>query len=199
MNKSLMSSILLVIFGFSYFYKLYTLRSVEKVNANVLGRGSKGVELKRIEILLKATTFTWIVLWLYCIIYGPVFIPETANQTLAATETAGLIITALGVLFFEMAIYFMKSSWRVGVDEDSRTELITTGIYRYSRNPAFVGFDLMFAGLFFTYPDLLTLLVMVLNLTVIHLQILQEEKFLHKKFGAVYAEYAEVTPRYLIF
>lgn len=30
------------------------------------------------------------------------------------------------------------SSWRIGVDPDERTELVTDGIFRFSRNPIYV-------------------------------------------------------------
>ena len=40
----------------------------------------------------------------------------------------------------------MKDSWQAGIPDKDKTELVTTGIYRFSRNPAFLGFDLMYVG-----------------------------------------------------
>ncbi len=40
----------------------------------------------------------------------------------------------------------MKDSWRAGIPDSDKTELVTTGIYKYSRNPAFLGFDLQYMG-----------------------------------------------------
>ena len=52
------------------------------------------------------------------------------------------------------------------------------GIYRYSRNPAFLGFDLMYAGVLLLYGNLLTLGFSVFAMVMLHLQILQEERYL---------------------
>lgn len=92
---------------------------------------------------------------------------------------------------------FMRTSWRVGIDKQTKGDLLTEGIYRYSRNPAFVGFDLMFLELFLTYPNILTLLIMVLNLRSIHRLILEEEKYLISIYGGSYKLYCSNTRRYM--
>jgi protein-S-isoprenylcysteine O-methyltransferase Ste14 len=107
-------------------------------------------------------------------------------------------LTAFGVAFFVAAVLFMKNSWRVGIDKSTKTTLIREGIYRFSRNPAFIGFDLMFAGVFISYADILTLFAMLVNGMALHLLILQEEKHLRSVFGEEYAEYARQVPRYLL-
>jgi protein-S-isoprenylcysteine O-methyltransferase Ste14 len=200
MYKSNISVVLLLIFGVSYLYKLYTLKLHSKIEGNVLGKGNKDVKLKYTEIFLRTTTYIWILLWIFCIVFNS-YISILRFEYLSEKyiEILGLIFTAIGVAFFELAIFFMKSSWRVGVDRNTRTALITEGIYKYSRNPAFVGFDLMFIGLFLTYPNAITFIVMCSNLVAIHLQILQEEKFLQENFENDYAIYKKSTPRYLLF
>ena len=57
----------------------------------------------------------------------------------------------LGDLIFLTSVLCMKDSWRAGIPDKDRTELVTSGIYRYSRNPAFLGFDFMYAGLLLMY------------------------------------------------
>lgn len=200
MYKSSISVVLLFIFGVSYLYKLYALKSNNKIDGNVLGKGNKDVKLKYTEIFLRTTTLIWVLLWIFCIVFNN-YISRYRFEYLSeiVVEILGLTLTALGVIFFEFAIFFMKSSWRVGVDRNTRTDLITDGIYKYSRNPAFVGFDLMFIGLFLTYPNILSFIVMCSNVAAIHLQILQEEKFLQENFGKEYAVYKKSTPRYLFF
>jgi protein-S-isoprenylcysteine O-methyltransferase Ste14 len=164
----------------------------------VLGKGDKETRLRYVEIFLRTTTLIWIILWSFSIAFNS-YISRFAFEYLSRIniEIIGLLITAIGVLFFELAIIFMKSSWRVGVDKEIKTELITNGIYKYSRNPAFVGFDMMFIGLFLTYPNFATFIVMFINVVAIHLQILQEERFLQDSFGVEYKKYKKLTPRYL--
>lgn len=87
--------------------------------------------------------------------------------------------------------------WRAGIPDKDRTKLVTTGIYRYSRSPAFLGFDLMYAGVLLLYGNLLTLGFSVFAMVMLHLQILQEERYLVEAFGAPYQAYCRQVFRYL--
>lgn len=91
----------------------------------------------------------------------------------------------------------MKDSWQAGIPDKDKTELVTTGIYRFSRNPAFLGFDLMYVGALLLYGDLLTLGFSVFAIVMLPLQILQEERYLVNTFGAPYQEYCRHVSRYL--
>ncbi|EKC72198.1 isoprenylcysteine carboxyl methyltransferase family protein, partial [human gut metagenome] len=48
-----------------------------------------------------------------------------------------------GDMVFVISVWTMKDSWRAGVSKTDQTELVTDGIYQISRNPAFLGFDLV--------------------------------------------------------
>lgn len=41
----------------------------------------------------------------------------------------------------------MRDSWRAGISETDKTELVTEGIYQISRNSAFLGFDLLYIAI----------------------------------------------------
>ena len=58
---------------------------------------------------------------------------------------------------FVTSVVTMRDSWRAGVSKTDKTELVTDGIYQISRNPAFLGFDLVYIGilLMFFNPCLL--------------------------------------------
>lgn len=96
-------------------------------------------------------------------------------------------ILTLLVLAAFYGVYFAKG----------KTELVTTGIYRFSRNPAFLGFDLMYIGVLLLYGNLLTLGFSLFAMMMLHLQILQEERFLASTFGEPYREYCRRVFRYL--
>lgn len=81
-------------------------------------------------------------------------------------------------------------------DKD-KTELITGGIYKYSRNPAFLNFDMMYASILLMYCNLLTAIFTIFAVVMLHLQILQEEKYLAEVFGEEYEEYRKQVFRYL--
>jgi len=92
----------------------------------------------------------------------------------------------------------MKDSWRVGIIEDDKTELVTTGIYKYSRNPYFLSYILLFISYTFILANLALVILTLLSLLSIHLLILREEKYLLKLHGGSYQEYKSKTGRYFI-
>ena len=106
-------------------------------------------------------------------------------------------IAMLGDTIFLLSVLCMKDSWRAGIPDKDKTELVTTGIYRFSRTPAFLGFDLMYVGVLLLYGNLLTLSFSAFAIVMLHLQILQEERYLVNTFGAPYQEYCRHVSRYL--
>ena len=62
---------------------------------------------------------------------------------------------------------------------------------------AFLGFDLMYVGVLLLYGNLLTLVFSAFAIVMLHLQILQEERYLVNTFGAQYQEYCRHVFRYL--
>lgn len=108
----------------------------------------------------------------------------------------GVLAGILGVLFFALATITMKTSWRVGIPEE-KTALVTQGIYGWSRNPAFVGFDLLYLSVCLVFFNIPLLLVSLWAAVMLHLQILQEENHMHHVFGEEYDVYKKHTLRYL--
>lgn len=92
----------------------------------------------------------------------------------------------------------MKDSWRAGVSETDKTELVTDGIYQISRNPAFLGFDLVYIGILLLFFNWILVFFSVFAMVMFHLQIVKvEEKFLVSVFGEDYAQYKKTVNRYL--
>ena len=102
-----------------------------------------------------------------------------------------------GDLIFLISVLCMKDSWRAGIPEKDTTALVTDGIYRYSRNPAFLGFDLQYIGVLLMFCNLLTGMFTAFAIVMLHLQILQEERHLSATFGAEYQAYRRQVLRYL--
>jgi protein-S-isoprenylcysteine O-methyltransferase Ste14 len=88
-------------------------------------------------------------------------------------------------------------SWRIGIDENNSNELITNGMFKYSRNPIFLFMDMYFVGIMLIYPNVVFILLAIGVIAGVHLQILREEEFLLKKFGEKYIEYKNKTRRYI--
>ncbi|MGG7176869.1 methyltransferase family protein [Clostridium paraputrificum] len=195
---NLVALILFILFISLYLGKLLLLYRKNKINANVLGKGKKNKKIKLIERLVKIATFLWGFAWVIESILGDKideYIPYL--YTNAIVRWIGIVIIFIGVIIFGVAAFSMRTSWRVGIDKNTKTELVTDGIYRYSRNPAFLGFDTMFTGIFIVFPNLITLGTMIISMISIHLLILQEEKHLIESFGDGYRIYKGNTSRYI--
>ena len=75
--------------------------------------------------------------------------------------------------------------------------LVASGIYRWTRNPLYVGGCIaMFGAAFLCALDWLSL-IFPLSLAVLHFGIVKrEERYLERKFGDQYLSYAARVPRY---
>ncbi len=191
------SLMLLIIFGLSYVLKLVLLNKNNRINANVLAKGNKEFSIYLTELFVRTSSLLWLLTWLL-----EVFFHNQISSIIGHffeymfITYMGIIVTALGAGVFILSTVSMKTSWRVGIDKTTQTSLVTNGIYKFSRNPAFVGFNLMFIGVFLTYSGIVTLGVLVLNMLAFHLLILQEEKHLLSAFGEEYVKYKRSVPRY---
>ncbi|MBY3618323.1 isoprenylcysteine carboxylmethyltransferase family protein [Acinetobacter sp. CUI P1] len=198
--KNILSLILFFIFLISYLLKLVILYKKNHIKGNVLAKGKKLAKIHYTELLVKTSTFLWGVTWFVFSLAESFMLTIVGKQfDIPVIHFIGVGVAALGCSIFILAMISMRTSWRVGIDKTTVTKLITQGIYKYSRNAAFVGFDLMFLGLYFMYPNLLTLIIFMLNIVAIHLLILQEEQHLKHAFGDEYIQYSKNTPRYILF
>lgn len=78
------------------------------------------------------------------------------------------------------------------------TALVTEGLYRFSRNPIYVGFAVTYAGLAIAMDSVLALALLVPCLAVVdRLVIAREERYLADRFGAAYAAYRARVRRWL--
>ena len=75
--------------------------------------------------------------------------------------------------------------------------LVTSGLYRYSRNPQYVASMLALLGLAVAAESTDVALLCVLAIGVYVLLPLAEEPWLERAYGASYARYKQRTPRFL--
>jgi protein-S-isoprenylcysteine O-methyltransferase Ste14 len=75
--------------------------------------------------------------------------------------------------------------------------LVTDGLYAFVRNPMYVGFGAMLAGLGIAFASDWTLVLMIPAAIVLHRGVvLREERYLEAKFGDAYRQYMMRVPRY---
>jgi len=180
---------LMATFYICYFVKMISQRK-QGISTDQLGKGKTGF-VKFIEITLKISTYALPIIQLISILW---YI-GTAH---IALRIIGCVINAVGVLTFIMSVLQMKDNWRAGVQREDKTKLVTTGIYSISRNPAFLGFDLMYIGILFTFFNWFLCFATSFVLVFFHLQIVNvEEEFLIDAFGEEYIQYKKKVCRYL--
>jgi protein-S-isoprenylcysteine O-methyltransferase Ste14 len=192
-KENIIGLIILVAFYGSYFTKAF-LQSRNGIRTDRMGKGSKPKKTLIIEICLKISTILIALIQLISII----FIKELP-LILESTQIRyfGFFISSLGVIIFITAMVTMRDSWRAGVDNTQKTTLINTGIYKFSRNPAFLGFDLLYIGFAVSFSNIINILFTCFTILIFHLQILEEEQFLPTIFGKEYLNYKNTTSRYL--
>lgn len=101
----------------------------------------------------------------------------------------GLIFMLLALIWTIVAQNQMKDSWRIGIDNDMKTELVTSGLFSVSRNPVFLGMVVSLVGLFFLTLNAISLLFLILGYVLIQVQIRLEEEFLYRQHGEKYLDY----------
>ena len=131
------------------------------------------------------------------------FLPSLHKYLLAFwyLENDNLLYIGWALLILSLAIVWlaqsnMRDSWRIGIDEENRTELITSGFFAYSRNPIFLGIMIANVGLFMVLPNAFTLLIIGLSTTSINTQIRLEERYLAKVHGSKYINYKSKVNRW---
>lgn len=189
MAYQIIAVLIMVMFYCVYYIKLISQRK-QGIQTNLLGKGKEGF-VKVIEVTLKIVTF--IVPFVELIsIFMKTYIDLTWVRVL------GCVLGILGVGVFVVSVHTMRDSWRAGVPKDEKTELVTSGIYAYSRNPAFLGFDLIYLSILFMFFNWELFLTTLLAIVMLHLQIVNvEEDFLVKTFGEEYLEYRKKVCRYV--
>ena len=116
------------------------------------------------------------------------------NPTLQKT---GWVLLLLSLIVVWISQSQMANSWRIGIDENNKTKLVTNGMFSISRNPIFLGIMIANVGLFLVIPNAFTLLIISLSTISINTQIRLEEEFLKQEFGNDYLEYSKKVRRWL--
>jgi protein-S-isoprenylcysteine O-methyltransferase Ste14 len=111
----------------------------------------------------------------------------------------GFAMFGLGLAGTLIAQLAMGDSWRIGVDESERTDLVTAGPFAVVRNPIFAAMIPTSLGLALLVPNVAALLAAFLVLvTALELQVrLVEEPYLMRTHGEHYLLYASRVGRFV--
>jgi protein-S-isoprenylcysteine O-methyltransferase Ste14 len=116
----------------------------------------------------------------------------------AGVHVVGIVLAVLGIALTLYAQIAMGESWRIGVDESERTELVTHGPFAVVRNPIFAAMIPTGLGLTLIVPSAVAIVGFVALVVALELQVrVVEEPYLTRAHGPVYVEYASRVGRFV--
>lgn len=109
----------------------------------------------------------------------------------------GVLIVISGVLVGDAFRRFIRAGTNIPTDRPV-TALVTSGVYRYSRNPIYVTLSMFYAGIAIAADNIWMLLLLIPILAVIRYGVIaREEVFLEAKFGDDYRVFKESVRRWI--
>ncbi len=115
-----------------------------------------------------------------------------------AAHVAGLALCGVGIAGTFGAQMAMGASWRIGVDPEERTDLVTGGVFALCRNPIYTFMLISMIGFALLVPTWTALLAGVLLILGLEIQVrLVEEPHLLRTQGRPYREYAQQVGRFV--
>jgi len=131
--------------------------------------------------IMNAMFLPMVVSWVYA-----VFLPL---QLGTIWLYSGLIVCLFGMIFTSVAILNFVTS--------PKDKVITRGLYRFTRNPSYVGMILMHIGLGIACSSWLFLLLTVVMMIMLNAVLPSEERYCLYRFGDDYRNYKNRTPRWI--
>ncbi|NVK25135.1 MAG: isoprenylcysteine carboxylmethyltransferase family protein [Gammaproteobacteria bacterium] len=151
--------------------------------------------MKKLELLIPPVMLVFIFMLLMSVISQRLELAllPALNEVAFIFALLGAAIAILGVLSFKQA----KTTVNPTKPENS-TSIVDTGVYRFTRNPMYLGMFLFLIGFGFylsSLPALIFSLLFVPYMT--RFQILPEERVLSETFGNEYKSYQHRVRRWL--
>ncbi len=181
--------VVLIVFYGCYIVKMISQKK-KGIQTNQIGKGKVGF-VRFVEVTMRVSAVLVFFAELVSIFLG-------TSRSPMPFRIIGAVVSVVGTAVFIISVLTMRDSWRAGVPETDKTELVTSGIYQISRNPAFLGFDLLYIGILMMFFNWVLCYVSAFAILMYHLQIVNvEEDFLLTAFGEEYLQYKKKVCRYI--
>ncbi len=107
----------------------------------------------------------------------------------------------LGVMGFAIALPALFGFRRAGTSPEPwnpSTVLVTGGVYRFSRNPMYVGLAFVYLGITAAFGGIWMFAFLIPVLATMHYGVIaREERYLRELFGEPYRQYCDIVRRWL--
>jgi protein-S-isoprenylcysteine O-methyltransferase Ste14 len=132
-------------------------------------------------------------------VYIPARLRGASPRASSALAMAGIAPVALGVAIYLWCAWDFATFGRgTPLPLDAPKQLVARGLYRFVRNPMYVGVLLTILGQALWFYSIATLWYALEVALLFHLFVIfYEEPALRRKFGESYTRYAKAVPRWL--
>ncbi len=118
------------------------------------------------------------------LIFSPLLARIRSGSVLA---TVGWVVYLLGAVGLAVSLFNFSASHG----------MVKKGLYRYSRNPIYIGYFLIYIGVGLLIGSWCYLFVALVYQYAVHWMILSEERWCREQFGESFTQYERQAPRYL--
>ena len=113
------------------------------------------------------------------------------------TLAAGIALTILGYACTLWCYAMMGDTWRIGVNRNEKTSLVTRGPYNFIRHPIY-GFQIvMLIGAALLLPTIFSFVIIAVHFICVQAKAADEENYLLGVHGETYQAYLNRTSRLL--
>ena len=108
----------------------------------------------------------------------------------------GTIWFYIGIAIYMVGFSFQIIAWQ-NLATASVDKPVTKGVYRFSRNPMYIGDFLTFISIAVASLSWIFLLVAIISIVVNNIWVISEERECLAKYGSQYREYLDKIPRWI--
>ena len=189
MFEKIYLGLILIFFILAFFVR--NIKTFLSTKQSIKGRSAK------LTLSVLVSTVIYALILLRLTILKTTWILELDFSNFLIIKYIGFVFVSAGFVLGILALVAMKNSWRVGIRYDQRTDLVTTGIYRFSRNPYFLSYNILVFGYILIFPCIILFVLYVALAIIFHSLILDEEKYLQSVHGDSYLDYKRKVNRYV--
>lgn len=181
----------LVLLFFVLAFAIKNIVTYLKVKESIKGKSTK------VTLSIVLSTIIYLIIFYRLIFNNGNYLMEIELPSAQIVDIVGYSLITVGFIFGVLALISMKQSWRVGIKHDQKTQLITKGIYRVSRNPYFFSYIILILGFIFVFASILVMLLYIWLTVTFHRMIIEEEHHLETMHGQQYLNYKKNVNRYI--